>query len=121
MSDNINFNTGERIRELRQKNGLSQEQLSLRTEITTTYLGLIERNKKNPTIKVIEQICNSLNISLADFFSPTKVCSNNTDEISLQIIAHISNRTIAEKQMLLQLIKSALKLRDLTDTPTDNH
>lgn len=121
MNDNINFNIGERIRELRIKNGLSQEQLSLRTEITTTYLGLIERNQKNPTIKVIKQICNSLNISLADFFSPTKVSSNNTDEISLQIVAHISNRTIAEKQMLLQLIKSALKLRDLTDTPTDSH
>ena len=65
---NNNFNTGERVRELRVKYGLSQEQLALHAEITTTYLGLIERNLKNPTIKIIEQICNALNISLADFF-----------------------------------------------------
>lgn len=47
--------------------GLSQEQLALASGITTTYLGLLERNLKNPTIKVIEQICNALQISLQDF------------------------------------------------------
>lgn len=55
---NNNFNTGERIHELRTQQGLSQEQLALRAEITPTYLGLVERNLKNPTIKIIEQICN---------------------------------------------------------------
>ena len=59
---NNNFNTGARIHELRIQQGLSQEQLALRAEITTTYLGLIERNLKNPTIKIIEQLCNSLNM-----------------------------------------------------------
>lgn len=64
---NNNFNTEDRIHELRIQQGLSQEQLALRSEITTTYLGLIERNMKNPTVKIIEQICRSLNIGLADF------------------------------------------------------
>ena len=59
---NNNFNTGARIHELRIQQGLSQEQLALRAEITTTYLGLIERNLKNPTIKIIERLCNSLNM-----------------------------------------------------------
>ena len=70
MDMKTNFNIGKRIHELRIDSGLSQEKLALRAEITTTYLGLLERNLKNPTVKVIEQICNQLNISLNDFFSP---------------------------------------------------
>ena len=58
MDMKTNFNIGDRIHELRIKSGLSQEKLALRAEITTTYLGLSERNLKNPTVKVIEQICN---------------------------------------------------------------
>ena len=50
------FNIGERIRELRTIRGLSQEQLALRSDITPTYLGQIERNAKNPTVKIIEQL-----------------------------------------------------------------
>ena len=61
------FDIGQRIHELRTNRRLSQEQLALRSNITPTYLGLIERNLKNPTLKVIEQLCNALNISLADF------------------------------------------------------
>lgn len=107
------FNTGERIRELRIEKGLSQEQLALRADITTTYLGLVERNAKNPTIKVIEQLCDSLNVSLAEFFSTATETSQSLDSISMQIVSQFSNRTEEEKQMILQIIKSTLKLRDL--------
>ena len=56
MDMKTNFNIGKRIHELRVNSGLSQEKLALRAEITTTYLGLLERNLKNPTLKVIEHI-----------------------------------------------------------------
>ena len=65
------FNIGERIRELRTIRGLSQEQLALRSDITPTYLGQIERNAKNPTVKIIEQLCQTLGLGLPEFFSPT--------------------------------------------------
>ena len=38
-------------------------------EITTAYLGQIERNEKNPTVAVVEKICGALGIGLAEFFS----------------------------------------------------
>ena len=111
-----NFNVGERIHELRTQQGLSQEQLALRAEITPTYLGLVERNLKNPTIRVIEQLCNSLNISLADFFISSGETSDSLDCISMQILAQINNRTPEEKQIILQIIKNMVKLCDLSDT-----
>lgn len=112
---NNNFNIGARVHELRSLQGLSQEQLALRAEITTTYLGLIERNLKNPTIKIIEQICNALNIGLVDFFASSIKPSETMDPVSTQIFAQLNPRSEKEKEIILQLIKNVLKLRDLGD------
>lgn len=113
MSVNNNYNTGKRIKELRNRKGLSQEQLALMSDITTTYLGLLERNLKNPTIKVIEKICSSLNITISDFFSDDDSVVGPLDSLSLQIISQIENRTEEEKEIILSIIKRILKFRDL--------
>jgi len=118
MDMNTNFNIGQRIHELRVNNGLSQEKLALRANITTTYLGLLERNLKNPTVKVVEQICNQLNISLGDFFSSSHVPESPVDAISLQIIAQISDRSEEEKLLILQTIKDILRLCDISKNQT---
>ena len=114
MDMDTNFNLGERIHELRVNSGLSQEKLALRANITTTYLGLLERNVKNPTVKVIEQLCNQLNISLSDFFATSKNTAKPEDSLSLQIVTQISDRTEEEKQLILQVIKDVLRLCDLS-------
>ena len=114
MDMNTNFNLGERIHELRMNSGLSQEKLALRANITTTYLGQLERNAKNPTVKVIEQLCNQLNISLSDFFATSKNTVKPEDSLSLQIVTQISDRTEEEKQLILQVIKDVLRLCDLS-------
>lgn len=114
MDMKTNFNIGKRIHELRINSGLSQEKLALRANITTTYLGLLERNLKNPTVKVIEQICNQLNISLSEFFSDSVYSVQEEDSLSLQIIAQINDRTREEKQIILQVIKDVMKLCDVS-------
>lgn len=114
MDMKTNFNIGKRIHELRINSGLSQEKLALRANITTTYLGLLERNLKNPTVKVVEQICNQLNISLSEFFSDSVPAVQEEDSLSLQITAQISDRTREEKQIILQVIKDVMKLCDVS-------
>lgn len=118
MDMKTNFNIGGRIHELRVNSGLSQEKLALRANITTTYLGLLERNQKNPTVKVIEQICSQLNISLSDFFSPSPLPKKPVDAVSLQILAQISDRSAEEKLLILQTIKDISKLCDLSKKNT---
>lgn len=112
MNKNTNFNVGGRIRELRIQRGLSQEQLALASGITTTYLGLLERNRKNPTVKIIEQLCEAMHISLLDFFNPA-VQDKSSDILSEQILGQLSGRSDEEKRLILQTIKNILKLRDL--------
>lgn len=120
MSMNTNFNIGDRIHELRVQNGLSQERLALRANITTTYLGLLERNQKNPTVKVIEQLCSQLNISLSDFFSPSPA-EKPVDAVSMQILAQISDRSEDEKLAILQTVKDMLRLCDLSRKNVQNN
>lgn len=108
-----NFNTGNRIRNLRTEKGLSQEQLALNADITTTYLDMIERNDKNPTIKVLERICGALDISLAVFFSDSGKVNDSMDETSYQIMAHVSMCNDSEKRILLHLIKYVMKFKEL--------
>lgn len=112
MKENNDFNLGQRIHQLRTERKLSQEQLALRSNITPTYLGLIERNLKNPTVKVVEQLCDAMNISLAEFFSNTK--AENIDDFSLQIIAQINDCNKEEKMLILRLLKDILRLKNLS-------
>lgn len=113
MNTNNNFNIGERIYELRKTNGLSQEQLALKSEITPTYLGLLERNLKSPTLRVLGQVCDALNVTFSDFFSNTSPASYEAlDSVSMQICAQISNHSESEKLMLLKILKDIISFQE---------
>jgi transcriptional regulator with XRE-family HTH domain len=60
---------GNRVRELRQAKGLSQEELAFRAKVHRTYIGGIERGERNPALKNIAAIAKALEVSLSDLFS----------------------------------------------------
>lgn len=64
----ITKEVGMRIRELRTQKGFSQEKLALEAEIDRTYLAGIENGRRNPTLKSLEKILRTLEISFEDFF-----------------------------------------------------
>ena len=57
---------GEKVREVRKKKGLSQEELSFKADLHRTYIGMIERAEKNITLLNIEKIANALEVSIND-------------------------------------------------------
>ncbi|MDD9802398.1 MAG: helix-turn-helix transcriptional regulator [Deltaproteobacteria bacterium] len=59
---------GQKVREERVRQGLSQEELAARAGVHRTYIGMIERAEKNITLESIEKIATALNIRIADFF-----------------------------------------------------
>jgi len=60
---------GKRVRELRLAKGLSQEELAYRADVHRTYLGGIERGKRNPALKNISAIAEALGVSLSELFT----------------------------------------------------
>ena len=49
---------GKTIREVRFKKGITQKELSIKANISQAYLSLIEKNKKKPSMEVLDKICN---------------------------------------------------------------
>lgn len=51
---------GVNVRKRRQERGLTQEQLAFAAEIDLTYVGGIERGKRNPSVVVLARIAEAL-------------------------------------------------------------
>lgn len=60
---------GQRIKELRKKQELTQEKLAELANIDFSYLNMIESGKKNPSLKRIAKLARVLKISLSELFT----------------------------------------------------
>jgi len=54
---------GENVRRLRLAKGLTQEQLAFAADIDLTYVGGIERGKRNPSLLVMIRLASALEVS----------------------------------------------------------
>lgn len=59
---------GERIKELRKRDRITQERFALMTGINRSYLADIERGNRNFGFDTLERIINGFGISYEDFF-----------------------------------------------------
>jgi transcriptional regulator with XRE-family HTH domain len=57
------------LRRLRQKHGLSQEELADRAGLNRNYVGMIEREENAPTVDALEQLAKALDINAAELLS----------------------------------------------------
>tara|TARA_R110000751_G_scaffold230848_2_gene332271 strand:+ start:902 stop:1138 length:237 start_codon:yes stop_codon:yes gene_type:complete len=62
---------GHKVRELRKNEGLSQEAMETLVRADRSYMGRIERGKKNIPLTKIYQISEALGIEVADLFPRT--------------------------------------------------
>jgi transcriptional regulator with XRE-family HTH domain len=57
---------GERIRALRDKEDWSQEELAEKTGFHRTYIGMVERGERNPSLKNLKKFADAFKISLSE-------------------------------------------------------
>jgi len=57
------------VRRLRQQKGLTQEELAFEAEIDLTYMGGIERGRRNPSLLVMARIADALSVPLPKLLS----------------------------------------------------
>ena len=65
----IKEKVGQRIKELRIKQGLSQEEFAFRCELDRTYITSLERGKRNISLTNLEKIAKAFNMTLSEFFN----------------------------------------------------
>ena len=66
---------GKVLRELRETNQLSQEKLAEYCELDRTYISLLERGLRQPTITTIFKLAKALNISPSQLIEKVEVQS----------------------------------------------
>ena len=69
MKKEILIKFGERVREKRIEQGLSQEELAVKAGVHRTYIGMIERAEKNITLSNVEKVARALDISITDLIN----------------------------------------------------
>lgn len=92
------MNIGERIKQLRDSAGYSQNKLAEWAGISQTHLRRVELGQADITVGHLRLICDALGISLKDFFN----ISDDTEDIA----SAISNLSPKQKQLLIEFLKS---------------
>ena len=64
----IEEKVGNRIKELRTKFGISQEELGFRSGVHRTYIASLEVGKRNISIVTLEKIITALEVTFSEFF-----------------------------------------------------
>lgn len=57
---------GKRIKELRAKRGITQEDLADKIDVDRSYIGFLERGERNPTLTKILKIAKALKVSASE-------------------------------------------------------
>jgi len=73
----------DRIRIIRAKNGVSQMDLSMRSNLSQSFIANLEKGKKQPSVLTLIRIANALNVNPQDFF-PESI--ENTKELTKEKI-----------------------------------
>lgn len=57
---------GKRIKKLRRKAGLTQEQLAEKVNVSTTHIGLVETGKRRVSLKTLQKIASVLGVKVKE-------------------------------------------------------
>lgn len=80
---------GLRIREERKRAGLTQEQLAEKVELSTDYIGYIERGKQAPYLKTLERIAQILGVEVYELFIFKETPESTERKEAIQAIVHL--------------------------------
>jgi len=100
-ADDLLARTGQRIRALRRRAGLSVEALAERAGIDRTHLGAIERGQQNPSLRVLHGIAMSLEVPVTRLVD---VDDDSDDETRKRLGARVRKLAEPELRVLTRLL-----------------
>ena len=99
------MDVGKRITYFRTAKNYSVNKLANLSGISQSYLRDVELGNKNPTVEILSIICNTLEISLQDFFN-----ENECDSISKDpLISKIYQLNSAQRTALMNFLDTMMK------------
>lgn len=92
------MNVGERIKELRERSGFTQNRLAEWAGVSQTHLRRVELGQQDITVGQLRLVCDGLGVTLAEFFNASEDKGTLTD-----VIAKLTPK---QKQLLTEFLKS---------------
>lgn len=68
MAHPLLYQLGSRIRSLRERLNISQEELGHLSGLHRTYVGAIERGERNPSVLSLKKIADALHVTVKELF-----------------------------------------------------
>ena len=87
----VNEHIGRKIKDLRNQNGLTQQELADRTELTKGFISQLERGQVSPSVGTLLDLIECLGTTASDFFKETEEEQTNMKEQQNMLLARIDN------------------------------
>lgn len=100
-----NNTLGERVKKERKRLNLTQEQLGEVADVTSAYIGQIERNERTPSLKRLKKVAKQLGVSV-DYLIVGANSSSNMNEDLRKELEGISEN---QKMLIIELIRIVKK------------
>ena len=108
---------GQKIRKLRNLHHMSQANLAELIDVSTNYIGQIERGDRKPSLETLVALCNVLNTSMDYILSDS--IPQNEDQLTLDILNKLQSLNKAEKRFFYSTITDYLYLKEHSKNETE--
>lgn len=107
----LSVEIGQRIRNYRTQQKLSQEELAEKCGLHPTYIGQVERGEKNATLESISKIAAGLSVELSTLFE--NIEDYSSDRTSYPAIAYHLIQSVPEpsQEKLLTILRTAIEIK----------
>lgn len=103
---------GQRIRNFRVQQHLSQEKLSELAGVHPTYIGQIERGEKNITVESLVKIASALHVPISKIFEKFDLDKPSGDNYPLTAYDIIAAQDIKGQQLLLGILQDIIAYKN---------
>ena len=104
----MDFIIADKLRELRKKENITQEQLAEKLDISRSKVSSWETNKRDITMNDAVNLVNLYNVSLDNLFNSKQLEEEQYIEISQKFFKN-SKSTLKEKIKIIKIIEDGLK------------
>ena len=99
---------GNRLKEKREEQGFTQEQLGEAADLSSVHISLVENAKRKPSLQSLLQICGALHITMDELLVGNQQPSQKDYQTDLTYL--LSQATPMEKRFIITMIRSMLNI-----------
>lgn len=97
---------GKRLIGLREKHGIARNALAKKSGVALSFINSIERGDKEPTVHTLRRLCDSLGITLAEFFAEDNLALKTEPPEVRQIYNKVKNLPLDKLKVLNAVLDS---------------